>query len=158
MLAHYWLNIQPRNAASALSSHFTWPKWLQKPGPSPSHWVTGGLGWMHCPTGFHVSSFVLTVGITITGISVHCSSVPLEDMTGVPFFTTACPCLQENKTYTVHAGNSTVWRAGFKEVLFWEFTPRNFCHHYVKNNTLFLVHIQIYSNGRRKCIQNYLYW
>ena len=49
-------------------------------------------------------------------------------------------------------------RAGFKEVLFWEFTPRNFCHHHVKNNTLFWYLIQIYSNGRRKCIQNYLHW
>lgn len=113
MLAHYWLNIQPRNAASALSGHFTWPKWLQKPGPSPSHWVTGGLGWMHCPTGFHVSSFVLHGGYHHHGdqCALLKCTIGRHDF-GVPFFTTACPCLQENKTYTVHARWYHTWPEG----------------------------------------------
>lgn len=107
MLAHYWLNIQPRNPASAGSGHFTWPKRLQKPGPPPSRWVAGGLGWMHRPTGFHVSSFILHGGYHHYGDECALLKCPIgrHDFS-VPFFTTAHPCLQENKTHTVHARRS----------------------------------------------------
>lgn len=108
-----------------LSGRFTWPKWLQKPGPSsPSHWVTGGLGWCTARLVFTFSFLSSTVGITTPG-SVCTVIKHWKQMTSVYLHNTARPCLQwKNETYTVHARwyfTPDPW-AGFKEVLFWEFT------------------------------------
>lgn len=83
---------------SRLSSHVTWPQWLQEPGPAPSFRAPGGLGRVDGTAGFHVSSFVLHGGNRHHGDECALLQRPVgrQDFR-VPFFTTARPRLRESK-------------------------------------------------------------
>lgn len=117
------------------------PDWFSRPLFCPPQWVPPSRGWV-CTA--QVSHWKTWLQCTLLHSCTPLSAGEQDSH---------CTC----EVIFVRVPQLT-WRAGFKGVLFWEFTPCNFCHHFVKNNTLFWYLIQIYSNGRRKCIQIYLYW
>lgn len=157
MLAHFLITWHRVSAAltdstSTLCGHFTWPEWLQKPGPSPSRRVTGGLGRVHGPTGFHVSPRVLHGGDRHHGDQralLECA-IRRQDFS-VAFFTTACPGLQENKE--IPPGHTGGFRRhnmpDLNRALSGGFATHNFCLRHIKNITLFVPHPSLFSQGKQ---------
>lgn len=134
--------------------------------PRPSGLLEGWVGWT-ARLVFTSPLLSSTVGIATTGMSVHCSSVPLEDRTSV------YPSSQLHVLVCGRARRSLLSvqaslgpnRPGSKRRLWWntsdeiwEFATCNFCVHYIEKRIHFLYHTQAYPNSRIKCIRNDLYW